>query len=165
MSLSFSLLITFYCVVATPANVSYQIRHFSPAYAGVSAEADAPLSQTAAVDTNQDATTATLNETSKAGGSEDTNTSLKFLDYPGKVLSFVGSSLLVILLVVFSWAAFWEFRRKTIIIDPIEVGKDLAEKGYTPHAIAQRIAGELAALQRTAHIASLSSGSQNKSAT
>jgi len=52
------------------------------------------------------------------------------------------------------WAAFWEFRRSTIIIDPIEVGKDLSDKGYTPHAIAQRIAGELAALQRTAHVKS-----------
>jgi hypothetical protein len=68
---------------------------------------------------------------SETGKAEDTKKVPEFLNYPGAVLSFVASSLLLILLAAFLWAGFWEFRRRTIIIDPIDVPKDLGEKGYT----------------------------------
>jgi tetratricopeptide (TPR) repeat protein len=43
-----------------------------------------------------------------------------------------------------------ELRRHSVVIEPIEVPKDLAEKGYTPQVVAQRIAGEIIALRRAA---------------
>jgi tetratricopeptide (TPR) repeat protein len=45
-----------------------------------------------------------------------------------------------------------EFRRTSIVIDPIDVPTDLAARGYTPTVVAQRIAVELAALQRVARV-------------
>ena len=100
----------------------------------------------------QNTTAAKTDKSGKPDSAEDSKTAPKFLDYPGTVLSFVGSSLLLLLLVAFLWAAFWEVRRKTIVIDPVDIAKDLADKGYTSYVIAQRIASELAALQRTARL-------------
>jgi tetratricopeptide (TPR) repeat protein len=45
-----------------------------------------------------------------------------------------------------------EFRRTSMVIDPIDVPTDLAAKGYTPIVVAQRIAAELARLQRRARV-------------
>lgn len=60
--------------------------------------------------------------------------------------------LIFLLMIVFVIAGVWEFRRRSIVIDPIDMPKDLAEKGYTPYAAAQRIAAEMRALQRIARI-------------
>ena len=45
-----------------------------------------------------------------------------------------------------------EFRRTSIVIDPLDVPTDLAAKGYTPTVVAQHIAAELAALQRATSV-------------
>jgi tetratricopeptide (TPR) repeat protein len=60
--------------------------------------------------------------------------------------------LFLVLLLAFVWAVIREVRRKSIVIDLIDVPKDLAEKGYTPHVIALRLAAEVNAIQRTARV-------------
>jgi superkiller protein 3 len=156
MSVAISLLIALCCVVAKPA-VGTDLNlgsHCPTGNACRPATTNAPPVKTSGFVKLQAAITPQPNEAANKGGAEDTSTKPKFLEYPATILSIVGSTLLLLLFLAFLWAAFWELRRRTIIIDPIGVGKDLADKGYTPYAIAQRIAGELATLQRTARLKS-----------
>src|SRR5437588_2996280 len=70
----------------------------------------------------------------------------------GSIRSIVIDLLLFLTLVAFVAAGIWEFRRKSVVIDPIDMPKDLAEKGYTPLAVAQRIAAEIRGIQRVARL-------------
>src|SRR5687768_10479352 len=142
MSLAVGFLITLLSVVALQAVV--------PDLKSVASHA--PSVETPVSVTLQDTTAAQTDKAGKPDSAEKAKTAPEFLDFPATALSFIGSSLLLLLLAAFLWAAFWELRRRTIVIDPIEIGKDLADKGYTPYVIAQRLAGELAALQRTARL-------------
>jgi hypothetical protein len=73
-------------------------------------------------------------------------------DTVGGARAMLVDSLLLGLLLAFLVAAWWELRRNSVLIEPIDVPKDLAEKGYTAHVIAQRLAAEISALQRAARL-------------
>ena len=60
--------------------------------------------------------------------------------------------VLVLFVVALGAAAIWEMRRRSIVIEPIEVPKDLAEKGFTPNVAALRVASEINRLQRAARL-------------
>ncbi|HEX4498615.1 MAG TPA: tetratricopeptide repeat protein [Thermoanaerobaculia bacterium] len=68
------------------------------------------------------------------------------------IRSIAADTLLVAVLVSFMAALFLEMRRNSVIIDPIEVPKDLADNGYTPQVVAQRLAAEITALRREARM-------------
>jgi tetratricopeptide (TPR) repeat protein len=68
------------------------------------------------------------------------------------IRSIIADSLLVAVLASFLGALILEMRRKTVVIDPIEVPKEIAERGYTPQVVAQRLAAEITALRREARM-------------
>jgi tetratricopeptide (TPR) repeat protein len=68
------------------------------------------------------------------------------------VRSMATDLALLVVLSLFTWAVVVEFRRKIVLIAPIEVPKDLADKGYTPHVLAQRLVEEIYALRREAKL-------------
>lgn len=76
----------------------------------------------------------------------------RFADQLNAVRSLIVNVLITALVIAFAVALSWELRRNYIVIDPIVVPKDLAERGWAPDVIAQRIAAELSALQRDARI-------------
>jgi len=68
------------------------------------------------------------------------------------VRSLVADFILLAVMLSFGWAVLSEMRRTSVIIDPIEVPKDLTDAGFTPQVVAQRIAGEIIALRRQAKV-------------
>lgn len=68
------------------------------------------------------------------------------------VRSIAINLLIFLLLLTLIITFFWEIRRESVVIDPIDVPKNLAEKGYTPQAIAQRLAAEINEIQRAARL-------------
>lgn len=89
--------------------------------------------------------------TGNAAGTND-GLSKGVTDTVGGARAILVDALLLRLLLAFLAAAWWETRRNSVLIEPIEVPKDLADKGYTSHVIARRLAAEISGLQRAARI-------------
>ncbi|HTQ80147.1 MAG TPA: tetratricopeptide repeat protein, partial [Thermoanaerobaculia bacterium] len=68
------------------------------------------------------------------------------------IRSLLVNSLLILLLLVLLGVGIWEFRRETVVLYPIDLPKDLIDKGYTPQGVAQRIAAEIFSLRRAARL-------------
>ena len=64
----------------------------------------------------------------------------------GAVRGAIVDLVVIFAFIFFARAVIAEIRSDSTIIDPIEVPKDLAEQGYTPQVIAQRLHSEIAAL-------------------
>lgn len=64
--------------------------------------------------------------------------------------SIIINVLLLGLLVAFLRAGVWEFRRRSILVEPIDVPKDLMERGLSSAAVAQRVIAEISAIRRDA---------------
>jgi tetratricopeptide (TPR) repeat protein len=77
----------------------------------------------------------------------------KFANNISAMCSIIFNFLIVLpLLIAFFIAVVWEMRRYSVVIDPIDVPKDLAEKGYTSQAVAQRLAAEINEIQLAARL-------------
>ncbi len=60
------------------------------------------------------------------------------------------SAFLLLLFMGLLGITVWEFRRKTVLIDPINVPQDIADKGYRPEVVAKRLIDEALAIRREA---------------
>lgn len=82
------------------------------------------------------------------GGAPTKNWLECFASIVGTTWTIVSDVLLFLLVVVAAWAIVRDVRRRRVLVDPIEIPKSRAEGGFTPNAIAQRVAGAIMAIER-----------------
>lgn len=73
-------------------------------------------------------------------------------EYSDATRSVLFTLAVIAIIVVLLRSIVLELRRRPVVIEPIEVPKTLADKGYTPQVIAQRIAVEIGMLYRSARV-------------
>jgi tetratricopeptide (TPR) repeat protein len=66
------------------------------------------------------------------------------------IFTILLSLALIALLVALAYALWRELRRNTIVLDPLEVPRDLADRGYTPAVVTERLLDAIHTIQNVA---------------
>jgi len=67
------------------------------------------------------------------------------------IFTILFSLALIALLVALAYALWRELRRNTIVLDPLEVPRELAERGYTPGVVTERLLDAIHTIQSVAN--------------